>query len=593
MPVKIRIKNIKVKNYRSFWIRQEDFDFPLYENEDNNEAEIFEFPDKTYKKPVAIIWYNNAWKTNLLNAIKYWLYESVREDTFDIKDFHNQDWNNLPFFELEFATCWLWDNKIEDNKFYKNTIKINIENDSIKSVSDTCNCYWESSSYGKKWSIKQKAPIYYINFHNIKNEISTQKTSWGNLKSFLGKHIDKLVKTDESMKERKDNFKDEISNATKKVLNWEEDKKENNKTKLQNFIEKIQNNYKNNLRNTACKIDFWLPDYEDIFLQMMFKIWLNWNDKNLIPIDHFWDGYISMFVMAVIQAIAETEEDDKCLFLFEEPESFLHENHQEYFYKMVLCWLTEKWHQVIYTTHSDKMIDMFDTKWIIRLEHDEAKWTIKKYNKIQEPDNIGLNEYNSFIKNIEPNLNKILFSKKVILVEWPNDLMVYNHVINKKVLGNIEESSDIENKEKYAETYLNFHNISIIPHHWKTTALLLIKLCKWFEIDCFIITDLDLDDKELVWKLKKYETLEDMKKWNEYKNAENKPIITNNWNLINESWENNIHFNIKKLETVIWYEKDDKNPFQIWKHINKENFQITEDLFSDKLEIFLWINKNS
>ncbi|MBS8122075.1 hypothetical protein [Candidatus Vampirococcus lugosii] len=50
MPVKIRIKNIKVKNYRSFGIRQEDFDFPLYENEDNNEAEIFEFPDKTYKK---------------------------------------------------------------------------------------------------------------------------------------------------------------------------------------------------------------------------------------------------------------------------------------------------------------------------------------------------------------------------------------------------------------------------------------------------------------------------------------------------------------------------------------------------------------
>ncbi|MBS8122074.1 putative OLD family ATP-dependent endonuclease [Candidatus Vampirococcus lugosii] len=551
------------------------------------------FQIKLIKKPVAIIGYNNAGKTNLLNAIKYGLYESVREDTFDIKDFHNQDWNNLPFFELEFATCGLGDNKIEDNKFYKNTIKINIENDSIKSVSDTCNCYGESSSYGKKWSIKQKAPIYYINFHNIKNEISTQKTSWGNLKSFLGKHIDKLVKTDESMKERKDNFKDEISNATKKVLNGEEDKKENNKTKLQNFIEKIQNNYKNNLRNTACKIDFGLPDYEDIFLQMMFKIGLNGNDKNLIPIDHFGDGYISMFVMAVIQAIAETEEDDKCLFLFEEPESFLHENHQEYFYKMVLCGLTEKGHQVIYTTHSDKMIDMFDTKGIIRLEHDEAKGTIKKYNKIQEPDNIGLNEYNSFIKNIEPNLNKILFSKKVILVEGPNDLMVYNHVINKKVLGNIEESSDIENKEKYAETYLNFHNISIIPHHGKTTALLLIKLCKWFEIDCFIITDLDLDDKELVGKLKKYETLEDMKKGNEYKNAENKPIITNNWNLINESGENNIHFNIKKLETVIGYEKDDKNPFQIWKHINKENFQITEDLFSDKLEIFLGINKNS
>jgi predicted ATP-dependent endonuclease of OLD family len=65
--------------------------------------------------------------------------------------------------------------------------------------------------------------------------------------------------------------------------------------------------------------------------------------------------------MSVIQAIAESNTDDKCLFLFEEPESFLHENHQEYFYKMVLCKLAEN-HQVIYTTHSDKMLDIFDTK---------------------------------------------------------------------------------------------------------------------------------------------------------------------------------------------------------------------------------------
>jgi predicted ATP-dependent endonuclease of OLD family len=49
-----------------------------------------------------------------------------------------------------------------------------------------------------------------------------------------------------------------------------------------------------------------------------------------------------MFVMAVIQSIAEEYSEDKALFLFEEPESFLHENHQEYFYKAVLCKLAEK-----------------------------------------------------------------------------------------------------------------------------------------------------------------------------------------------------------------------------------------------------------
>ena len=124
--------------------------------------------------------------------------------------------------------------------------------------------------------------------------------------------------------------------------------------------------------------------------------------------------------MAVIQSIAESSTDDKCLFLFEEPESFLHENHQEYFYKTVLCDLTEKGHQVIYTTHSDRMVDIFDTKGIIRLEFDDiSKQTIKKYDFSRRPPSspVNIETYNDFIRTIEPNLNKILFSKKVILVE--------------------------------------------------------------------------------------------------------------------------------------------------------------------------------
>lgn len=86
-----------------------------------------------------------------------------------------------------------------------------------------------------------------------------------------------------------------------------------------------------------------------------------------------------MFVMAVIKAIAEFNVEDQCLFLFEEPESFLHENHQEYFYKTVLCGLSEKGNQVIYTTHSDRMVDIFDTQGLIRLDFYVINdWILKK-----------------------------------------------------------------------------------------------------------------------------------------------------------------------------------------------------------------------
>lgn len=52
------------------------------------------------------------------------------------------------------------------------------------------------------------------------------------------------------------------------------------------------------------------------------------------------------------------------------------------FIKTVLCGLAEKGHQVIYTTHSDKMLDIFDTRGLIRFEFDEeSKQTVLKYNK--------------------------------------------------------------------------------------------------------------------------------------------------------------------------------------------------------------------
>ena len=404
------------------------------------------------------------------------------------------------------------------------------------------------------------------------------------------------------MQRNKDKFKFDMKEATKNVLLG---------SQLESFVNKIQLNYSKNLRANNCNIEFGLPDYEDIFLEMMFKIGLNGDTENLIPLEHFGDGYISMFVMAVIQAIAEENTDDECLFLFEEPESFLHENHQEYFYKTVLCGLAEKNHQVIYTTHSDKMIDIFETKSIVRLEFDDKKKQTEvkynetnkdflstfqdaKYNPIEILDRIQ--DYNNYIKIIEPNLNKIIFSKKVLLVEGPNDMMVYKEIIRRKVL---EKTNDA----KYAETYLNFKNIAIIPHHGKITALVLIKLCEHFGLDYFVINDFDFED-DLVHELKftnekEYKEsdfytkgIEKIKAYNikgeELSLSTKKAMMTTNWILVNNSKSNQIHFNTPKLERLINYDKEDKDSMGVWNAI-KNIDKIKDDLFPVKLADFLEI----
>ena len=81
--------------------------------------------------------------------------------------------------------------------------------------------------------------------------------------------------SDQEMLQKRDKFKDEIKIATESVI-------EN--TSLHKFLDKIQINYSTNLRNNNCKIEFGLPEYEDIFLEMMFKIGLNGDITNLVPI---------------------------------------------------------------------------------------------------------------------------------------------------------------------------------------------------------------------------------------------------------------------------------------------------------------------
>ncbi|MBP1312019.1 OLD family endonuclease [Paenibacillus polymyxa] len=579
----IRIKSISVENYRSFGTRQ-----------------TIHFPDQNHKKPVAIVGYNNSGKTNFLNAILYGIKEkNVNKDTFTINDFHNRDYNNRPFIETEIESSIEVKgdgNQAELKGFHSLRISVvdnEIEHAGVRSFRDKEQLTKNPDASGAAKYFR----IFYVNFHDVKKELSTKKTTWGNLTSFLAKHIKKIVEADANMKGKRKTFEGEVKDSTDRVLA---------DSKLHSFLEDIRSNYSTNLRDSNFFIGFELPDYEDIFLDMIFKIGLNGDTENLISIDHFGDGYISMFVMAIIQAIAESNKSDKCLFLFEEPESFLHENHQEYFYKTVLCNLAEKGHQVIYSTHSDKMIDAFDTRGLIRFEFDdEAHETILKYNKpdenISEADLEGFSldqvaDFNNYIKMIEPNLNKIVFSQKVVLVEGPNDLLTYKEIIKKKVYLLTKDSM-------YSETYLNFKNISIIPHHGKITARILVKLCKHLGVDFFCINDFDFKNNFISELL--FDSLEDLKKSELYtkrildleefnskgkllSDSTKRQMVTTNWGLIKEASLEKIHFNIPKLEAVIGYESNDKSSLGIWTKL-QETSEFGEEIFPTSLKKFVGI----
>ncbi|MEK4080450.1 ATP-dependent nuclease [Solibacillus sp. FSL K6-1126] len=406
---KLRINEIQIANYRSF----------------GNKLQTITFPNENYKRPVTIVGYNNAGKTNLLNAILIGLTSKyVGKETFSLDDFHNRFLaNKISISSTLDSSTETTVNGREVNLTGEFFLEMQVDETEILSAK------MNSENSISSGAIKYYK-IFYVNFHEIKKELSIKKTSWGNLTSFLAKFIKSSITSDPNIIDKRISFNKKMKNLSDEMIS---------ESLLIDFIDRIKGNYSKNLRDNACVIEFGLPEYEDIFLEMIFKVGLNGDRENLIPIENFGDGYISMFVMSIIQTIAETNTDDKCVFIFEEPESFLHENHQEYFYKKVLCELTEKGHQVIYTTHSHKMIDIFDTRGLIRLEFDEgSKQSVVAFNnyncdfnkKMKEEFSLDeIADYNNYIKIIEPNLNKIIFSKKVLLVEGPNDLMVYKQLI--------------------------------------------------------------------------------------------------------------------------------------------------------------------
>ncbi|MBA7712395.1 hypothetical protein ES703_121369 [subsurface metagenome] len=189
----VRIDSISLKNYRSF----------------GNEEQEFIFPAENYNKPVAIVGYNNSGKTNLMNAILYALQVNfVSKDTFSINDFHNREIENKPEIKLKVSSST--ETKYDGKEAILNGVhKLNIQTDGNEIEGSKIESYNSDTidDYNKNWKAfgaTRYFNIFYINFHNIKEEISTQKTSWGNLKSFLAKHIQKIVENDLSMKDKKD-----------------------------------------------------------------------------------------------------------------------------------------------------------------------------------------------------------------------------------------------------------------------------------------------------------------------------------------------------------------------------------------------------
>lgn len=503
----MRIEKITINNFRSFWWSSQSAIFP------------------DINKPISIIGYNNAGKSNLIRSLLIWCWreykssvESLSDDDFFEKNIFNQ---------IELKTDIKWWRNIETLTLqsYSEEMKIDI----VWTV-QWPKIHWETLfNFRKKYSLNN---VFYFDFHQI-DRANKMKTDWNY--TILWRKI----------KEFKDVFESDI--ARKWVFKQALESLVDTHIKDQAFDDfvsliKVKINDLLRLENQSIDINFWVIDHNKVFNMLSFYL-TEEVDKPLIPLENMGNGYRALFIIAILRAIAEDESWNK-IFILEEPETFLHEHYQEYFYEVLKKIAVNN--QVILTTHSKKFVDVFNPQTIIRLDKEDWETKIR-----QNTENLSIfdfsltypDEYWKRITTLEPNIGNILFSKKVIIVEWTHDVLAYKMALDIDVL---------------IKNWLAFNNISVVASHWKSSSLILIKLCKHLQIPYFVIHDRDLETTQPIEFSDTFDNYTENILYTLLTSSSLKWQYTNNFKIYKEVGnESLIHWNKPKIEESLWYKRQE------------------------------------
>jgi putative ATP-dependent endonuclease of the OLD family len=577
----MRATKLLIKNFRSF---------------DTTGQEI-NFPDINY--PLSIVGHNNSGKSNFIKSLLYGFGVKSTYNSFNSNDFHNKDTSNPIHIEIEinppFKSSDAY-NKIKEmpiiklivneedgifdtsHQFYQSDGKPvfnvtalaraktkvfsqeekDILNDHLKKGAETIN----------KW--QSKIPVYYIDPITIHNHLKINRNT------LLGKVINTLKKDFENKdnkleskeglvpkhvgQPRIDVFNSALQYLEKYIITTPQ---------VEDVIKKIEEVVKSQLEisDEDFQLLFGLPTIDAFYDNLTFYVKDN-PAKPKLPIQNLGNGFSSLFIVALFRALVDSDKGGN-IFIIEEPETYLHEHFQEYFYD-VLIKLSEK-NQVIITTHSKKFINIFKPESILRFKNEQYLKTEVVQNAIpaiEIPEKIGeltlhsIDDFALYLKSLEPNLNNIVFSSKVIIVEGPHDLLAYKTFLSKKY-------------------NLAFNNIAIVSAWGKDTIKPVVQICQRYEIPYFVIHDWDLQDDKI-------EIEEKNIAYSKLDTAE-KAQFTKNLTILAVAKEDNVHQNKRNLESVLNIKV--KGTTEVFEKLNAKTFDSIVKEFpkftSEKLLAFL------
>lgn len=434
----MRIKSLSVKNFRNF----EDIKIEL-----DNKNIFFGL--------------NDVGKTNLLYAVRFLLDRKIRRGNFKETDFHKKDTSKKIEITLVIDSEFNGEESKKESKKIRKIINDNFGNTEnnelgikITSTFDKdINMGLPSMYYisdGNEIEMRNQGSFYnidkYINIHYIDSSID--------LDEVFSKNIEVLIK-----KEKENNNIDETGELND----------------VDNIVDAINTCIKENkgvvnIENdiaTICSEELGIKNHLTFKSELSkgniyksLKLYLEDEDKNIYPTSG--DGRKKILAYSLIKLFSKIVEDEKInLFLIEEPENHLHRSYRLSLSRIIFGDINEGdgFDYIFLTTHSSEILYEMDNTTLIRIfsEGDKITSKSKEYKlKESEPikkeiaiakekvgkmkidskekrkkvDDVRKKYYRSMKKRLNRTLSEAIFAKRVLLVEGPSELVLFNQVLS-------------------------------------------------------------------------------------------------------------------------------------------------------------------
>ena len=412
------ISTVSIKNYKS--IIDEDFLLSAY---------------------TPLVGYNNAGKSNVLEAIKWLVSKSslpqgcfndvqqAIEITGDIEGINDDILDQLPDNHRNSIEPYINDQRLQIRR-KQTEPSLSVRNINIQ-VWNEADEDWANNPAGIENAIKQlfPEPIEIGAMEDSAEDVSKFKTS-----TTIGKLIAEVMAPIEenhsaviaaALGELKKKFDADGDDRAEELTQFDQDTTE----KLQELFPEI-----------GIKLHIPAPEIKEVFKGGTLKVYENDEGRELSAYGH---GTQRSIQMALVRHLAEVQREaqhrvSNTLLLIDEPELYLHPQAVEQV-RSALKALSEVGYQVLFSTHSPQMIPSEDIKHTLLIRKDAGRGTYSRKRLINAVSDVIANAASQFelLFSLE-NANAILFSEKVLLTEGKTEKKLLPHLYlihHSKTLG--------------------------------------------------------------------------------------------------------------------------------------------------------------